>query len=142
MWCTIVAINGWDRWRMSITNTPEGGLSRDDIAAAIRRAVGIDFEFEILSVTSWTRRELVAQTYGHGRVFIAGDAAHVMSPTGGFGMNTGIGDAVDLSLEARCGAARLGRRGTAGFVHARAAAGGRAQRPRVEREPRAHALAG
>ena len=97
MWCTIVAINGWDRWRMSITNTPEGGLSRDDIAAAIRRAVGIDFEFEILSVTSWTRRELVAQTYQQGRVFIAGDAAHVMSPTGGFGMNTGIGDAVDLS---------------------------------------------
>ena len=96
MWCTIVAINGWDRWRMSITNTPEAGLSREDIEAAIRRAVGIDFAFEVLSVTSWTRRELVAQTYGQGRVFIAGDAAHVMSPTGGFGMNTGIGDAVDL----------------------------------------------
>jgi 2-polyprenyl-6-methoxyphenol hydroxylase-like FAD-dependent oxidoreductase len=97
MWCTIVAINGWDRWRMSITNTPPEGLSRADIEAAIRRAVGVDFEFEILSITSWTRRELVAQTYQQGRVFIAGDAAHVMSPTGGFGMNTGIGDAVDLS---------------------------------------------
>jgi 2-polyprenyl-6-methoxyphenol hydroxylase-like FAD-dependent oxidoreductase len=96
MWCTIVAINGWDRWRMSITNTPPEGLTREEIANEIRRAVGIDFDFEILSVTSWTRRELVAQTYQQGRVFIAGDAAHVMSPTGGFGMNTGIGDAVDL----------------------------------------------
>ncbi len=45
----------------------------------------------------WVRRELVAERYRNGRGFIAGDAAHVMSPTGGFGMNTGIGDAVDLS---------------------------------------------
>ncbi len=45
----------------------------------------------------WVRRELVAETYRNGRGFIAGDAAHAMSPTGGFGMNTGIGDAVDLS---------------------------------------------
>jgi len=97
MWSTIVAINGYDRWRMSITRTPPEGFTRTQIEAAIRRAVGIDFAFEILSVTSWTRRELVAASYGAGRVFIAGDAAHVMSPTGGFGMNTGIGDAVDLS---------------------------------------------
>jgi hypothetical protein len=44
----------------------------------------------------WVRRELVADSYGAGRIFIAGDAAHLMSPAGGFGMNTGIGDAVDL----------------------------------------------
>jgi FAD binding domain len=42
------------------------------------------------------RRELVADRYGRGRVFIAGDAAHLMSPTGALGMNTGIQDAVDL----------------------------------------------
>jgi hypothetical protein len=45
----------------------------------------------------WVRRELVADRYGKGRVFIAGDAAHLTSPTGGFGMNMGIQDAVDLS---------------------------------------------
>src|SRR4029077_5861672 len=67
-----------------------------DIRTALRRAVGRDFDYEILSVMRWVRRELVADRYGAERVFIAGDAAHLMSPTGGFGMNTGIQDAVDL----------------------------------------------
>ena len=97
-WATIVAINGRDEWRFSIIGGSEQReYTRDEIAAAIRRAVGRDFEFEILSVLPWVRRELVAERYRNGRGFIAGDAAHVMSPTGGFGMNTGIGDVVDLS---------------------------------------------
>jgi hypothetical protein len=70
--------------------------SEADIHDALRRAMGGDFDYEILSVMRWVRRELVADRYGAERVFIAGDAAHLMSPTGGFGMNTGIQDAVDL----------------------------------------------
>jgi hypothetical protein len=58
--------------------------------------MGKDFDYEILSVMRWVRRELVADRYGAGRVFIAGDSAHLMSPTGALGMNTGIQDAVDL----------------------------------------------
>ncbi len=97
-WSTIVAINGRDEWRFSIIGGSEQrDYTTDDIKAAIRRAVGRDFEFEILSVLPWVRRELVADHYRNGRGFIAGDAAHVMSPTGGFGMNTGIQDVVDLS---------------------------------------------
>jgi 2-polyprenyl-6-methoxyphenol hydroxylase-like FAD-dependent oxidoreductase len=97
-WSTIVAINGRDQWRFSIIgNTAKQEYTTDEIKAAIRRAVGRDFEFEILSVLPWVRRELVAESYRNNRAFIAGDAAHAMSPTGGFGMNTGIGDAVDLS---------------------------------------------
>ena len=97
-WATIVAINGGDQWRFSIIgNTAKQEYTTDEIEAAIRRAVGRDFDFEILSVLPWVRRELVAESYRNGRGFIAGDAAHAMSPTGGFGMNTGIGDAVDLS---------------------------------------------
>jgi 2-polyprenyl-6-methoxyphenol hydroxylase-like FAD-dependent oxidoreductase len=97
-WATIVAINGRDEWRFSIIGgSDQREYSNDEIKTAIRRAVGRDFEFEILSVLPWVRRELVAEHYRNGRGFIAGDAAHVMSPTGGFGMNTGIGDAVDLS---------------------------------------------
>ncbi len=97
-WSTIVAINGRDQWRFSlIGGSEQREYSIPEIEAAIRRAVGCDFDFEILSVLPWVRRELVAETYRNGRGFIAGDAAHAMSPTGGFGMNTGIGDAVDLS---------------------------------------------
>ena len=98
-WATIVAINGRDQWRMSIIGSREvrRELTTDDVHAAIRRAVGRDFDYEILSVVPWTRRELVADRFRDGHVFVAGDAAHCMSPTGGFGMNTGIGDAVDLS---------------------------------------------
>jgi 2-polyprenyl-6-methoxyphenol hydroxylase-like FAD-dependent oxidoreductase len=98
LWATIVAINGRDEWRFSIIGSAEQReYTSEEVKAAIRRAVGRDFEFEILSVVPWVRRELVADQYRNGRGFIAGDAAHVMSPTGGFGMNTGIQDAVDLS---------------------------------------------
>ena len=96
-WLTIVAINGGDRFRMSIVGSADKVAHTDaDIHAALRRAMGRDFDYEILSVLRWVRRELVADSYGTNRVFIAGDAAHLMSPTGGFGMNTGIQDSVDL----------------------------------------------
>jgi 2-polyprenyl-6-methoxyphenol hydroxylase-like FAD-dependent oxidoreductase len=96
-WLTIVAINGGDRFRMSIVGSADKvNHGEADIRAALRRAMGRDFDYQILSVMRWVRRELVADSYGAGRVFIAGDAAHLMSPTGGFGMNTGIQDAVDL----------------------------------------------
>jgi 2-polyprenyl-6-methoxyphenol hydroxylase-like FAD-dependent oxidoreductase len=97
VWLTIVAVNGGDRFRMSIVGSPQKvEHSEADIRAALTRAMGKPFDYEVLSVMRWVRRELVADRYREGRVFIAGDAAHLMSPTGGFGMNTGIGDAVDL----------------------------------------------
>jgi 2-polyprenyl-6-methoxyphenol hydroxylase-like FAD-dependent oxidoreductase len=97
-WATIVAINGRDQWRMSLIGSNEPKTyTREEIVERVIRAVGRPFDFEILTVVPWTRAELVAERYRKGRAFIAGDACHVMSPTGGFGMNTGIGDAVDLS---------------------------------------------
>jgi len=97
VWLTIVAVNGGDRFRMSIVGSADQVQhSEADIRAALRRAMGRTFDYDILSVTQWVRRELVADSFGKGRVFIAGDAAHLMSPTGALGMNSGMQDAVDL----------------------------------------------
>ena len=70
---------------------------------AIQGLLGQPIEIEVLSVQPWTAHALVAKRYREGRVFLAGDAAHLFSPTGGFGMNTGVSDVVDLAwkLQAR-----------------------------------------
>ncbi len=96
-WATMVAINGRDEWRFSLVGDAQRRTPDEaEMRAAIIRAVGRDFDFEVLSILPWVRRQLVADRYGTDRVFIAGDAAHLTSPTGGFGMNMGIQDAVDL----------------------------------------------
>ena len=68
-----------------------------DPAELVQRAIGAPIEIDILSVQNWLPRQLVAESYGTSRCFLAGDACHLFVPTGGFGMNTGIGDAVDLA---------------------------------------------
>jgi 2-polyprenyl-6-methoxyphenol hydroxylase-like FAD-dependent oxidoreductase len=96
-WSTIVAIDGWDRFRFSVVgDETKRTLTEAEIRPLILRAMGKPFDFEVLSIVPWIRRELVADSYGRDRVFIAGDAAHLNSPTGAFGMNTGMQDAVDI----------------------------------------------
>ena len=68
-----------------------------DAAELIRRGSGIaDLKIEIVGTDLWDAHRLVADRYCAGRVFLAGDACHLHPPFGGFGMNMGIGDAVDL----------------------------------------------
>jgi len=63
----------------------------------ISAMIGADVEFEIISGGPWTGGlALVAEHYQSGRVFLAGDAAHLFTPLGGLGMNTGIGDVMNL----------------------------------------------
>jgi hypothetical protein len=96
-WLTITSINGNDLWRMQIIGSSERRKpTAAEIDDTLRQAVGRTFSYEVINVMPWVRRELVADSYGTGRVLIAGDAAHLMSPTGAFGMNTGVQDAVDL----------------------------------------------
>ncbi len=67
-----------------------------DPAKAVADVLGEPVDIEVHSVQPWTAHALVAEKYRVGRVFLAGDAAHLFSPTGGFGMNTGVSDAIDL----------------------------------------------
>jgi hypothetical protein len=62
----------------------------------LRTALGDKIPFELLAVRPWTGHCVVAERYQQRRVFLAGDAAHLNWPAGGFGMNTGVGDAVDI----------------------------------------------
>ena len=69
----------------------------EDMAAQFERTVGVPLDYQMLYVGAWKQNLLLADRYGAGRVFLAGDAAHLVIPTGGLGMNTGVGDAIDLS---------------------------------------------
>jgi 2-polyprenyl-6-methoxyphenol hydroxylase-like FAD-dependent oxidoreductase len=84
-------------WRLMVDRT-DGNLTpeRVDREGILRRALGRDYPVEWLGVNIWHRRSVVAEHYGRGRVFLAGDAVHQLSPTGALGMNSGVGDAVDL----------------------------------------------
>ncbi|WP_189654805.1 hypothetical protein [Paracoccus mutanolyticus] len=52
--------------------------SEEVMRAAIIRAVGKEFDFEILSLLPWVRRQLVADSYGTKRIFLAGDGQLVL----------------------------------------------------------------
>lgn len=68
-----------------------------DPVELIRRGTGLaDLAIEIVGTDPWVAHRLVADSYASGRVYLAGDACHLHPPFGGFGMNMGIGDAVDL----------------------------------------------
>jgi 2-polyprenyl-6-methoxyphenol hydroxylase-like FAD-dependent oxidoreductase len=68
----------------------------EDMAAVFERTVAMPVKYEMLYVGEWRQNLLLADRYAEGRVLLAGDAVHLVIPTGGLGMNTGVGDAVDL----------------------------------------------
>lgn len=101
MWGNLTVVDGTDIWRLTVLGSNEKmDLTSFDAEAWVRRALGgtgaPEIEFEVLSVTPWRRSEMLADSYGTGRVFLVGDSAHTMSPTGGMGMNTGIQEVLDL----------------------------------------------
>src|SRR5580692_9667511 len=71
--------------------------TNEEMNAAFERTVGVPIKYEMLSCDPWRQNLLLADGYGKDRVFLAGDAVHLVIPTGGLGMNSGVGDANDLS---------------------------------------------
>ena len=71
--------------------------SDDGMKRQFEQVVGVPVKYEMLSCQQWRQNLLLADRYRDGRVFLAGDAVHLVIPTGGLGMNTGVGDAFDLS---------------------------------------------
>ena len=100
---TFLTINGTDRWGFLIHGPKQYGWQPQDFAPEfcaelIRKAVGVaDLDVSVLGVSPWEASAIVADRYRVGDVFLAGDAAHEMPPTGGFGLNTGVQDVHNLA---------------------------------------------
>jgi 2-polyprenyl-6-methoxyphenol hydroxylase-like FAD-dependent oxidoreductase len=71
--------------------------SDEEMKSQFEEVVGVPVKYEMLSCNPWRQNLLLADRYRDGRVFLAGDSVHLVIPTGGLGMNTGVGDALDLS---------------------------------------------
>lgn len=98
VWASMVRMDGRDLWRIQVlSHGANENLSDAEAHGIVAKAIGADVSYRLLSIVPWMRRELVRDHFGRGRYFLVGDAAHQLSPTGGYGMNTGISEAVDLS---------------------------------------------
>lgn len=90
-----------DQWvfmRPLPPGAPASLPSIETVSESIRAAVGVpNLQLSIHEVQTWNTNALVAESYGRGRVWLAGDAAHLNSPTGGLGLNTGVQDAHGLA---------------------------------------------
>jgi 2-polyprenyl-6-methoxyphenol hydroxylase-like FAD-dependent oxidoreductase len=97
-WANMTAVDGIDLWRFTLVGSEEKlDLETLDVDQEIRRAFGNDdVPYEILRVMPWRRAQTHAVRYREGRVLLAGDACHTTSPTGGHGLNTGVGDIASL----------------------------------------------
>ncbi|UVS81458.1 FAD-dependent monooxygenase [Actinokineospora sp. UTMC 2448] len=89
----LISLDGADEYVLLTSSADAGG-----VPALVRRAAGADIEVDVLGHRRWTPGvALVADRFADRRVLLAGDAAHLFTPTGGFGMNTGVDDAANLA---------------------------------------------
>jgi 2-polyprenyl-6-methoxyphenol hydroxylase-like FAD-dependent oxidoreductase len=99
--CTafVFAIDGHERWLIHNFLRPGEDSAGVDRNRRVREILGVrsSFEFEILGKEDWTGRRMIANRFRDRRVFLWGDAAHIWVPFGGYGMNAGIADAMNLS---------------------------------------------
>ena len=97
LWRNLVILDGRELYRFGVRgkqyyDAPE----QVDVERMFNEVIGDSVPHEIISVRRWVARNVVSDAYRNGRVFFAGDAAHLNHPSSGLGLNTGLGDAVDL----------------------------------------------
>ena len=94
----MTSLNGADEFIMQIPTEPGTRMDEATIVARVKTAIGADVPVELIGQWQWNAGTyLVAEEYRKDRVFIAGDAAHLYTPTGGYGLNTGIDDTSNLA---------------------------------------------
>lgn len=98
----LTSINNHDRWVFHLSYDPESDpveeFSPERCEAFLKLALGLsNIDLEIKSILPWQPTVRVAEKFQHGRVFLAGDAAHQMPPWGGQGATTGIADVHNLA---------------------------------------------
>ena len=93
---SLIAQDDVNTWTIHVPVRPGDDPSTWDPKQVLFEALGCEIECEINVANPWTPRLCLAERYGEGRVWLAGDSTHQVIPTGGYGMNTGIGDATAL----------------------------------------------
>lgn len=99
----LMKVDNGDRW---IFHVPGGdrSLPAAEFQRLIRAATGIpDLDVDVISMLPWASTARVAEKFRHGNVFLIGDAAHVVPPTGGFGLNSGVADGHNLAWKLAAG---------------------------------------
>src|SRR5262249_43600762 len=79
-------------WTLHATVDSDAEMERQ-----FEKTIGTPINYKMVSCNPWRQNLLLADRYQDRRVFLAGDAVHLVIPTGGLGMNSGVGDAIDLA---------------------------------------------
>ena len=103
-WCALFKVSGDDGrglWRVlfptRVEETDEQALDEAAVQSRLQRFFPKRGPYPVVHRNLYNVHQRVAASFGRGRVFLAGDSAHVNNPLGGLGLNFGIHDAVELS---------------------------------------------
>lgn len=93
---TIISQNDKDTWTLHTAIREGEDIDKIDPKQKLFNFVGREFECTVTIANAWTPRLCVVDKFGEGRAWMAGDAVRQVTPAGGYGMNTGVGDALAL----------------------------------------------